>query len=187
MMRLKAETMETSNPDVRLVKPDIERDAPLGVQWLQGDMGRSTLSLMGVADKDIKPTTLDEERQRVRDFIKKDDQINWMIQYQGQVVGTIWVDLTANEHVPSPAIHIMIGDQNVRGKGVGLSAATAVVGYLEEQGNKALYSRFLTKNSGAKGLLQKLSFTELGEPYVDGDNLEWQNVVRKSKDNDSKA
>lgn len=176
------ENKPTSNPDVVLVQPDVERDAALGVQWLEGELGRATLTSMGVADKDNKPTTLEHERERVRDFIEKQDQLNWMIEYQGKVVGSVWADLRQVGNVPPPAMHIMIGDPNVRGKGIGYAATSKVTEHLKDQGFKSIYSRHLTKNGGASGLLQSLGFTELGEPYTDDDGLEWQNVVKENQD-----
>lgn len=180
-----AESMQTSNPDVSLVQPEIERDAALGVQWLQGNLGRNTLSLMGVSDKDNRPTSLEYERQRVKDFIEKEDQLNWMVEYQGRVVGSVWADLQQVGNVPAPAIHIMIGDPDVRGKGVGFAATSKVTEHLEGQGFKSVYSRHLTKNSGASGLLQSLGFTNFGEPYTDDDGLEWQNVVKGNPDDET--
>jgi RimJ/RimL family protein N-acetyltransferase len=172
------ESLQTNNPDVSLVEPDIERDAALGVQWLEGELGRATLTSMGVAEKDNKPTTLENERERVRDFIEGQDQLNWMIEYKGKIVGSVWADLKQVGNVPAPAIHIMIGDPDVRGKGVGFAATSKVTEHLEDQGFKNVYSRHLTKNNGASGLLRSLGFTELSEPYTDEDGLEWQNVVK---------
>lgn len=179
------ERLHTNNPDVLLVEPDIERDAALGVQWLEGELGRATLTSMGVSNKDNKPTTLEYERERVREFIEGQDQLNWMIEYQGNVVGTVWADLKKVGNVPDPAIHIMIGDPDVRGKGIGFAATSKVTQHLEDQGFKAVYSRHLTKNSGASGLLQSLGFTNLGEPYTDDDGLEWQNVAKGSHDDET--
>ncbi len=176
------ENLQTNNPDVTLIEPDIERDAALGVQWLEGELGRATLTSMGVADKDNKPTTIEYERERVRDFIERQDQLNWMIECQGKVVGSVWVDLEQVGNVPAPAIHIMIGDPDVRGKGIGFAATSKVTEHLESRGFESIYSRHLTKNNGASGLLQSLGFTKFGEPYTDDDGLEWQNVVKGSKD-----
>lgn len=175
------ENLQTNNPDVLLVEPVIERDAALGVQWLDGELGRATLTSMGVAEKDNKPTTIEHERERVRDFIERQDQLNWMIEYQGKVVGSVWADLEQVGNVPAPAIHIMIGDPDVRGKGVGFAATSKVAEYLESRGFNSIYSRHLTKNSGASGLLQSLDFTNFGVPYTDDDGLEWQNVKREIK------
>ncbi len=172
------ENMPTNNPDVVLVQPDIERDAALGVKWLEGELGRATLTSMGVPDKDNKPTTLEDERERVRGFIEGQDQLNWMIEYQGRIVGSVWADLQQVGNVPAPAIHIMIGDPDVRGRGIGFAATSKVTEHLEELGFKDFYSRYLTKNSGASGLLESLGFAKLEEPYTDDDGLEWQNAVK---------
>lgn len=177
---MKTIPLETTNPSVHLVEPELERDAQLGVQWLHGDIGRNTLQLMGVSDQDNKPTTLEKEKQRVTEFIEKPDQLNWMIEYDRQVVGSIWVDLEPKDSVPSPAIHIMIGDPSVRGKGVGFSAVSKVAEYLKEQGNESIYSRHLTKNNGARTLLGTLGFKNMGEPYTDEYDLEWQNVKKEN-------
>ena len=67
---MKTIPLETANPNVRLVEPELERDAQLGIQWLHGDTGRKTLQLMGVSDKDNKATTLEQEKQRVIEFIR---------------------------------------------------------------------------------------------------------------------
>lgn len=170
--------METNSPDVRLVAPDIERDAPLSVEWLAGDLGRNTLSLMGVNDANNKPSTLEAEQDRVKEFIERKDQLNWMIEFQGKVVGSVWVDLEPTEEVPSPAVHIMIGDPDTRGKGVGATSVGAVLDYLKDDGKFRVHSRHLTKNIRAKNLLDELNFKPNGEPYTDKDGLEWQNVSR---------
>lgn len=180
------ENLQTDNPDVFLVEPNIERDAALGVQWLDGELGRATLTSMGVADQDNDPTTMEQERERVKDFIERQDQFNWMIEYQSKVVGSVWVDLEQVGNVPAPAIHIMIGDPEVRGKGVGFAASSKVIDHLQSLGFENIYSRHLTKNDGASTLLQSLGFTNLGASYSDDDGLEWQNLVRASHSENTK-
>lgn len=176
---MKAVTLETGDPNIHLIEPDIERDALLGVEWLQGELGRATLSSMGVPDKDNKATDISYERERVKDFIERDDQLNWMIDYQGKVVGSIWVDLEQVGNLPAPAIHIMIGDPKMRGKGVGYAVTSKVIEYLQRERNAgSIYSRYLTKNSVASNLLGSLGFEKLGEPYTDDDGLEFQDVVK---------
>lgn len=56
--------LSTRDNSIRLVSPDINRDAPLGVRWLGGEAGRDTLRLMGAAEKDNRPTTLEQESRR---------------------------------------------------------------------------------------------------------------------------
>lgn len=174
---MKAPTLETADPSIRLIEPDIERDARLGVAWLDGQVGRKTLELMGVPDKDNKPSSLDKERERVRGFIVNEDQLNWMIEADNKVVGSIWVDLHPTDEIPGPSIHIMIGDPEARGHGIGDTVTKSVINYLHEQGNSKIYSRRLTSNDNAAKLLSQNGFVELDIPYTDKDELTWQNVV----------
>lgn len=181
---MKAPLLETKNALIRLVEPNVERDAQLGVQWLNGELGRVTMQSMGNTDEEIEsmlPTTLEKESERVKDFLDKDDQLNWMIEYEGKVVGTVWVNLNSSQDLPGPSVHIMIGDPDMRGKGVGGSTVSTVLEYLGEQGHDVIYSRHLTTNEGADKLLKSVGFTELGEPYP-SDTLEFQNLVRKVED-----
>lgn len=178
---MKTTELATNNPNIHLIEPDIERDAPLGVQWLEGEVGRRTLTLMGVTDENNKPTTIDQERERVKEFIEKNGQLNWMIAYQGGVVGSVWADLEPTKYLRSPSVHIMIGSPEMRGKGVGLAATSAVVEYLHKQGYEQIFSRYLLKNEASKSLLARIGFHETGVPYTDEDNLEWQNVVKPSE------
>jgi RimJ/RimL family protein N-acetyltransferase len=101
-----------------------------------------------------------------------------MIQYQGKVVGSIWADLEQVGNVPAPAIHIMIGDPEARGKGVGFAAASKVIDHLHEKGFESIFSRHLASNGAASGLLKSLGFAQFGKQYTDEDGLEWQNVVK---------
>ncbi len=171
--------LETNNPLIQLVEPDIERDPPLSLHWLEGELGRNTLSLMGVADEDNRASTLERECERIKDFIEKDNQLNWMVQLEGRVVGSVWVDLLSTEEVSAPALHIMIGDANARGCGAGSASVWAVADYLKQQGEEVLHSRRLVKNKVAAKLLEESGFELAGETYVDQDGLEWQNAALK--------
>lgn len=173
-----APDLPTCNPDTRLIEPDIERDAKNGVRWLSGESGRHTLKMMGIADEHNKDTTLEDERARVRDFINRKDQLNWMVDYKGHVVGSVWVDLKASEHLPGPSVHIMVGDPGIRGKGVGRTSLDAVLDYLGRTGATTVYSRYITANNSSANMLAKAGFSKLGEVYTDKDRLEWQNVQK---------
>lgn len=173
---MKTTPLETTDPSVHLIEPNVERDAPLSVAWLEGDIGRNTLRLMGVTDDENKPSTLQGERERIEGFVTNPDQLNWAIQYNDRVVGAIWVDLVEKESVPAPAIHIMIGDPEARGKGIGSSSTKAVIGYLRDSGELQLFSRHLADNTTAAKLLAEQGFTPVGEPKPDKDGLIWQNV-----------
>lgn len=173
---VKVATIKTSNPKITLVQPNVDRDAALGVQWLEGELGRDTLRMMGVVDSENKPSTLQLERTRVQEFITRKDQLNWMIEFENRVTGAIWVDLEPTEYLPGPSIHIMIGDPRARGRGIGNISAVAVIDYLKKSGVKDIYSRHLITNVASSHLLRGIGFTDLGDPYKDSDGLTWQNV-----------
>jgi RimJ/RimL family protein N-acetyltransferase len=170
--------LHTELPGLELVRPDVDRDPPAALGWLDGDVGRSTLRLMGNAEEHIGPTTLETERARIQRFIDSSEQLTWTLSLHGRPVGVIWVDLLPTDHVLAPAVHIMIGDPNSRGHGVGRASLAAVIAHLSESDEHAsLYSRHLTSNRPVTNLLRSAGFTNLGEPYVDPDGLRWQNVV----------
>ena len=64
------ESLVTQIPELELVQPDIERDAPISLEWLEGDVGRNTLRLMGNTDENNKPSTLEAEKERVQGFLE---------------------------------------------------------------------------------------------------------------------
>lgn len=99
-------------------------------------------------------------------------------QADGEVktIGAIWVELTPGEHMPAPAISLMIGDPAARGKGVGRASMQAVIGYLKKHTDyPTLYARRLTDNRGSAALLDSVGFRPLSEPYTDEDGLAFQN------------
>ncbi|GAC1387574.1 MAG: hypothetical protein NVS1B7_0540 [Candidatus Saccharimonadales bacterium] len=179
---MKVNTLDTSNPSIRLIEPNVTRDAQLGLEWLNGELGRTTMMLMGNSETVIDntlPTTLQREEERVKQFIERDDQLNWMIEYEGKIVGSAWADIKESDDLPAPSVHIMIGDPAMRGKGVGYTTISAILKYLEEQGNRNIYSRHIISNESADQLLNLLGFEDLNSPYF-RDGVEYQNLVRKT-------
>lgn len=174
---MKTVTLKTSNPRVTLIEPNIERDAQLGLEWLNSETGRQTLALMGVAEDNNTTTDIETERKRIEDFITKENQLNWMIKLDENVVGSIWVDLEDTNYLSAPAVHIMIGDPDARGQGVGSVSTASVINHLKDIGYKKVYSRTLISNSTASKLLLDGGFKKLGEIYQDADGINWQNCV----------
>lgn len=169
----------TNNHAVKLIRPDVERDARLGVEWLAGESGCQTLRKMGVVGKDNQPTTLEQETARVHGFLENQNQLNWMISKNEQVVGAIWVDLEPTEYLGAPSIHIMIGDLAARGQGIGSQAFRAVINHLQGERNEpAIYTRHLSDNVAATRIAEKAGFRNDGKPYYDKDNLQWQNMEK---------
>lgn len=168
--------LQTSNPSVKLVKPDIERDAPLSMAWVKGKHGKNSLLLMGVPEHKIAEPTPEMERERIADFLTKKDELNWMIELNNQIVGSIWVDLKPSEYLNAPALHIMIGNPSARNQGVGKSATMAVIEHLKQDGVKTIYTRHLASNQAAAAILASIGFTNDEEEYTDTDDLTWQNA-----------
>jgi RimJ/RimL family protein N-acetyltransferase len=164
--------------DIKLVEPDIERDVPISLNWLTGDMGKQTMRLMGyVVDENFGPNE-PEEINRYNDFLDKQDELNWMIEYKGNVVGTVWADLVFKYDVKPPSVHIMIGDKSARGKGVGTKAEAAVMNYLFKQGHKIIHSRALIENDRMLHIAtSKLGYKKVGKVYTDKNGLSWQNLI----------
>ena len=172
--------IKTELSDLILVGPNILTDPEVAVPWLEGEAGRDTLRLMGSTEEHNKPSTINEEEQRVRSFVTSTNQRTWMLNYQDKTVGAIWVDLKLSDYLSAPSIHLMIGDPKVRGFGIGRAAVLAVINLLSEEGtNKVLYSRHLVENLGSAKLLAKIGFTKAGDAYYDSDGLEFQNVLLK--------
>ena len=172
--------IETLLPGLLLVGPNIQKDPEVAVYWLDGAAGRETLRLMGNIDEHNKPSSVKAERERVRNFITSTDQRTWMLNYRGKAVGVIWVNLKSNENLQAPSVHLMIGDPDSRGLGIGHTSVRAVINLLREEGNyQMLYSRHLTQNKGSAKLLAKVGFTEDGAVYHDADGLAFQNVKLK--------
>jgi RimJ/RimL family protein N-acetyltransferase len=164
--------------NLKLVKPDVERDVPISINWLKGEIGKQTLRLMGNVVDDNYKSDAQEEINRYKDFLTKEDQLNWMIEHEGQVIGTVWADLVEKNNVKAPSVHILIGDVSARGKGVGIIAEGAVVDYLKQQGFDTIYSRALISNKKMMHIaIDKLGYKKDGEAYVDKDGLVWQNQI----------
>lgn len=169
--------LSTKSSEVKLIEPDVERDAQVAVAWLAGEAGRNTLRLMGNTEEDNKPSTLEEERERIRGFLSSEDQLTWMISLSGKTVGAVWVDKEPTEYLPGPSVHIMIGDQEAKGRGVGSSAIEAVTDHMRQSYDfPIIYSRHLLSNEIIIKLLKQIGFSDLGQPYKDSDGLEFQNV-----------
>lgn len=169
--------VSTDVAGLSLVRPNIEQDAPLAVQWLAGPAGRETLRLMGNTAEHNKPSTLEEEQMRLREFITAINQETWMIRFRDKTVGAVWLSLDATDYLHAPSIHIMLGDPSVRGQGIGRAVIKTLIERLKNSSQyEYLYSRYLTENAGSARLLNTAGFTEDGQSYQDEDGLSFQNV-----------
>jgi len=173
----------TALPDLTLVPPNPTRDAPSALAWFQSVHGRETLLRMGNPAHKITAPTLEGETRTLHEFLeleKTGQQLTWMIRYDDQTIGAVWLELVATPHLQAPAVHIMVGDPSYRGKGVGKAVLQEMIRYAAYSLQApVLYSRHLTSNAAIAHLMQALGFVRDGMPYVDADGLEFQNILRK--------
>jgi RimJ/RimL family protein N-acetyltransferase len=175
--------IHTTINELTLECPDPSRDAPFALIWFKSPYGKETLMLMGNPEHKISIPTLQQETDRIQDFLKlekENKQLTWMIRYDDKTIGAAWLELNDTEHLKSPAFHIMIGDKNYRGKGIGRTVMQAMINYAKNiLKAKTLYSRYLVNNKAIAYLSESFGFTKDGKPYKDSDGLEFQNIKLK--------
>lgn len=162
--------------DIELIELDAHRDAPLATGWINGPGGVKTLQLMGLLVPDDFKTTEVQEFERFKQMQNDPNELAWMIEYDGLVVGIIEVHTAPFEGLQAPNISIMIGDTSARGKGIGTVAMEQAMERVRQLGYATLFARVLAHNAASLRMLQKLGFINDGEPYTDADGLHWQNV-----------
>ncbi|MFO0881927.1 MAG: GNAT family N-acetyltransferase [Candidatus Saccharimonadales bacterium] len=162
--------------DIELIEIDAHRDAPLATSWINGPGGAKTLQLMSMLVPDDFKTTEVQEFERFKQIQNNPNELAWMIEYDGLVVGIVEVNTVSFEGLQPPNISIMIGDISARGKGIGTVAMSQTINILKDKGYETIFARVLTRNAPSITMLKKLGFAEDGEPYTDGDTQRWQNV-----------
>ncbi|MEI7489348.1 MAG: GNAT family N-acetyltransferase [Chryseobacterium sp.] len=172
---MKAQEIKIPELNIKLIEPDADRDAQFSTVFLKGELGKQTMLLMGVPEEQIQEISLESEKERIRSFIENTDSLNWMIQKDDRVVGSIWVDLKFNNEVPAPSTHLLIWDPVVRGKGVGEASMKSVIRFLKDKGYKVIYTRTKTDNIPIINLLKKIGFTAYGHEYIDEHGISWRN------------
>jgi RimJ/RimL family protein N-acetyltransferase len=172
--------MQSNRPDIQLLPPDIERDAPFALSWFERPEGHATLISMGNAENEIEPPTLEGEADTLRGFIeleKEGKQITRMIITDKKTIGAVWIELFENHSVKSPSVHIIIGNPEYRGKGIGKSVMQAAIRHIKTTLHlKTVYSRHLAKNEPVTNLNDALGFHKDDNPYTDDNGLVWQNI-----------
>ncbi len=172
--------MKTDREDIQLLTPNIERDAPFALDWFSRSEGRQTLLSMGNAENEIVAPTLDGEKATIQEFLdleKDNKQITRMIIVDDITIGAVWIELFENHGVKAPSVHIIIGNPEYRGRGIGTSAMKAAIKYVVEVlGAAVVYSRHLSTNMNIVAVNKKLGFKADGNIYADENGLVWQDV-----------
>lgn len=174
--------MKFKQSDIQLLVPDVERDAVFAHAWFARPEGRATLLSMGNAEHEIEDMTLADHRTIMQEFIdfeKEGKQITRVIVADSKTIGVVWIELYENHDVQVPSIHIMIGDPEYRGRGVGRIAMKFMLDYARHiLRYKTIYTRHLANNVPVAKLNEVLGFVKDGEVYKDENGLEWQNIKR---------
>lgn len=171
--------MQSNRSDIQLLEPNVERDAPFALSWFERPEGHATLISMGNAESEIELPTLEGEKETLREFIeleKNGKQITRMIVVDNKTIGAVWIELFENHGVKLPSVHIIIGDPDYRGKGIGKSAMKAAIDHAKTLNFKTIYSRHLSTNAPVSKLNDSLGFKKDGQPYKDENGLLWQNI-----------
>jgi len=136
---------------------------------------------MGNAEHELTIPSLKSEQETLKEFIDlktANKQLTWMIRMDKRIIGVAWIELVENHGVKSPSAHLMIGDIEFRGKGIGSVTMIALIEYIKNNiKTSAVYSRHLKSNIAVASMNRKIGFVDDGEPYVDENELEWQNVI----------
>ncbi|MEO5690880.1 MAG: GNAT family N-acetyltransferase [Candidatus Saccharimonadales bacterium] len=172
--------LKTHLPNVILVKPIPARDAKFAYEWFKSSYGKDTLLKMGNVEDEIREPSLKAELARLEDFLKLEKegkQITWVIRSENSTIGAAWINLYESNGVKAPSIHLMIGDHSYRGRGIGKATMAAMVNYLQKTGEETVYSRHLVSNETVRALNRSFGFILDGQPYLDNDKLEWQNIM----------
>jgi len=175
--------MKEINPlldNLIFVKPNPVAHAPTTLSWFESDDGRETLLLMGNAEHEIDLPSLYSETEILKELIlleEKDEQITWMISFEGNIIGVAWIELVENHNVKSPSVHLMIGNKEYRGKGIGKASMQSLITHIKDNiFTDYIYSRHLKSNIVVAKMNQGLGFEDDGESYLDDNGLEWQNI-----------
>ncbi len=172
--------MKSNRKDIELVLPDVERDAVFALGWFERPEGRQTLLSMGNAEHEISSPTIEGEEETIRQFIQLESdnkQITRMISVDNKTIGAVWIELYHNHNVQPPSVHIIIGNPEYRGKGIGVSVMKSAIDYANKVlGYQNVYSRHLVNNQAIAAVNKTLGLKDDGASYTDENGLIWQNV-----------
>lgn len=171
--------------NAELLQPNIERDASFALSWFTRPEGKDTLLRMGNAEHEIPEPNLEAETDRIKEFIQleaENKQITRMISVDGVTIGAVWLELIETRGVKPPSLHIMIGNPDYRGMGIGKKVMLEAIEMAKNMGYKVIYTRHLTYNTEIKKLNDSLGFVDDGESYTDDNGLIWQHIKLNLED-----
>jgi RimJ/RimL family protein N-acetyltransferase len=164
---------------VHLVEPDIAHAEP-SLLWVSSP---DVIQYMGA---NFDNPSLMEEKKRIEDILKNEDEYSWMIELDGKIVGNVCVnsiaETTKKFGKKAGNLTVLIGEKGEWGKGLAAKACTAVLRWaFSEGGFEVIAARALQENTASIRTLQKLGFKEIGseeyEGSVRGKRSMWKNFA----------
>ena len=171
------EVLTYTDGRLKLIEPNLEH-AEASVSWT---LDSAVTKYMG-GDFDVP--SKEKEIDRLREIISNQDEYNWMIELDGQVIGNVHIDsikeTSTNFGAKAGNYGILIGDKKFWGKGIGQHVTSVVLEWAFSKGGfEIVSSKVLNENLPSIKLHKKLGFEYTGQsPYegkIEGKSTEWQN------------
>jgi RimJ/RimL family protein N-acetyltransferase len=168
---------ELSTDGLRLITPDV-RYAPDSLRWLSDpEVGR----YMGA---DFSDLSLAGEDKRLRDIIANTDAYDWMIEWEGRVIGNLSLNSIAEQSgkygCRAASMAILIGDKSYWGKGIARSANMLVIDWaFRDAGFDEIHARIREENAASAKSFVSLGFepAETEREQVNGTDVVWNHFV----------
>lgn len=124
-----------------------------------------------------KPINVSQEEEYIEEFSSDDDSVHFLIEYQGEKVGHIFLGVLESDYGRSHVGYFIHPEYH--GQGIGTKSLKMVVTYTFETLNRhKIRGGFLEGNPASRRVMEKAGFQEEGierdYKYVDG---EWKNVT----------
>jgi Acetyltransferases, including N-acetylases of ribosomal proteins len=124
-----------------------------------------------------RPVNKSQEKEHIENLSSDDDSVHFIIEYQGEKVGHIFLGELEKEYGRSHVGYFIHPDYH--GQGIGTKSLKMVVTYTFETLNRhKIRGGFLEGNPASRRVMEKAGFQEEGTErdykYVDG---EWKNVT----------
>jgi RimJ/RimL family protein N-acetyltransferase len=159
---------------LRLISPSPDY-APITLQWIRRP---NVTRYLGA---DFAGMTLDKEREHINDILADDDRFSWMIERDGEIVGTIEINeiksLSKKYGVRAGAFCTLIGDPKNWRQGLGSHAKIAASNWaFAEGGFGVIEAKAYIENVASWRGLEKLGyhFDGIDHAIVDDAPITWK-------------
>jgi ribosomal-protein-alanine N-acetyltransferase len=175
---------EFKNHTVRLIVPNIKY-AKESLEWVSD---KEVGQFVGV---DFSDVSLKGEEVRLKEIMENTDGYNWLIEYDGQVVGNVNISTikeTSDEFgIKAGSLNYILGEKELWGKGIATILVKHVLRWaFVKNGFEVIKSRVIPQNKGSISVLLKSGFVKYGQEDYDGPDIgeaTWYNTYKLTKPN----